>query len=166
MSLIELLIAMMVLMFGVISISSLIMLAIGTNFRSRQESNSTAAAQMVMEKIMSVPASAPQVLTITDCAGTVSNVNTAGSGGGTGASLNGSGGADFTAASVAGYSMIYATCGNTAGERSMYDIRWNIKSVSSYDNIVTVSAKLRGTTNNPRVFSLPVTIRSMSGQGS
>src|SRR5256885_8614034 len=92
MSLIELLIAMMVLMFGVISITSLIMLAIGTNFRNRQQSNSTAAAQMVMEKIMSVPATTAAVITITDCAGAIDNINTAGAAGaGAGAPLAASG---------------------------------------------------------------------------
>jgi len=59
MSLIEMMIACVVLMVGVLSMAALIPLAIGTNSKNRQQSNSTVIAQMLMEKILSVPPGAP-----------------------------------------------------------------------------------------------------------
>ncbi len=51
MSLIELMIAMVVLLVGIIGSMSLIAYAISGNGRSRQQSNSTVISQMVTEKI-------------------------------------------------------------------------------------------------------------------
>jgi hypothetical protein len=58
--------------------------------------------------------------------------------------------------------MSYTSCG-TAGRQSIYDVRWNIQTPSSYVSLVTVSARLKGAGSNAILFSLPVTIRSMVG---
>jgi len=100
-SLIELMIACLVLMIGVMGVVSLIPIAIAENGRNRQQSNSTVISQMVMEKLLSVPAGTATVLTISDCTPTAYNVNTTGGG----ASLLASGDVDFSAAAPAGYSM-------------------------------------------------------------
>lgn len=166
MSLIELMIASFVLTVGVLASAVLIPLSIGANSRNRQQSNSTVLAQMVMEKIMSVPAGSSPTLTLTDCANSANNINTAGSAGaGSGAPLLASGDVDFSAAAPAGYSMLYTTCG-TFGRQAIYDVRWNIQAPSSYVKLITVSAKLQGAGTDLKIFSLPVTIRSMAGQGS
>lgn len=171
-SLIELMIAMAVLLVGVLGSLMPVLLAIGANGRNRQQSNSTVIAQMVEEKIMSVPASTAPVLQITDCTGVAQNINTAGgpAPGGAGATLLASGDADFSQAqgsggAPAGYFLNYTNCG-TNGRQSVFDVRWNIQTVSGFAKLVTVSAKLRGNGTDPRVFSFPVTIRSMAGQGS
>lgn len=165
-SLIELMIACLVLIVGVAGCAALIPLAIGTNSRNRQQSNSTVIVQMVMEKISSVPAGGAPVLTITDCSNTANNVSTAGSAGaGSGATLLASGDVDFSIVAPAGYGMLYTTCGS-AGRQSLYDVRWNIQTPSTYVKLITVSAKLRGNGTDLKFFSLPVTIRSMVGQGS
>jgi len=167
-SLIELMIACLVLMVGVAGTVSLIPIAIGANSRNRQQSNSTVIAQMVMEKIMSVPAGNPAVLTINDCVPNTFNINTAGTtGSGTGATLLASGDVNFNVAAPAGYGMLYTACGPTGGQ-STYDVRWNIQtpSNSTFVSLITVSAKLRGSGTDIKYFSLPVTIRSMSGNGS
>ncbi len=52
MSLIEMMIACIVLLVGVVAVASLIPLAIGTNAKNRQQSNSTVIAQMIMEKTL------------------------------------------------------------------------------------------------------------------
>ncbi len=162
-SLIELMIACLVLMVGVAGVVSLIPIAIGANYRNRQQSNSTVIAQMVMEKILSVPAGgAAPALVLNDCTPTTFNISTAGGG----APLLASGDVNFTAAAPAGYSMTYAACGPTGGAQSVYDVRWNIQTPSAFVKLITVSAKLRGSGPNMNMFSLPVTIRSMSGQGS
>lgn len=166
MSIIEMMIASLVLIVGVLGSAILIPLSIGTNNRNKQQSNSTVVAQMVMEEIMSVPANTARVLTITDCNGTANSVNTTGSAApGAGASLLASGDIDFSAAAPAGYSMLYRACG-TNGRQATYDVRWNIQRPSVLVKLVTVSARQRNATTNPSVFALPVTIRSMAGQGS
>lgn len=173
-SLVELMIACLVLIVGVAGAAALIPLAIGTNFKNRQQSNSTVIAQMVMEKIMSVPAGTNLVVAINDCANVANNVNTAGSAGaGSGAPLLASGDVNFNGAAPAGYGMLYTTCGS-AGRQFVYDVRWNIQTPSTYVKLITVSAKLRGSGaansnvngTDLKFFSLPVTIRSMDGQGS
>lgn len=166
MSLIELMIASVVLIVGVLGCAALIPIAIGTNSRNKQQSNSTVIAQMTMENIMSVPVGTTTGA-ITDCAGTANTINTVGSAGGTGATLLPSGAVDFsqtlgTAGAPVGYYMLYTTCG-TAGRVSTYDVRWNIQTPSAYVKLVTVSAQLRSAGTNPILFSLPVTIRSMVG---
>jgi type II secretory pathway pseudopilin PulG len=168
--LIELMIAIVVLMVGILGSMSLIIVAIGTNGRNRQQSNSTVVAQMITEKIMSVPASTSPTLTITDCSGAAQNINTTGSGTGAGATLLSSGDVDFSqtlggTGAPAGYYVQYTTCG-TGGRQSVYDVRWNIKSLSSNAKLVTISTRLKSAGKDPRVFAFPVTIRSMIAQGS
>jgi Tfp pilus assembly protein PilV len=167
MSLIELMIACLVLMVGVLGCAVLIPLAIGTNSKNRQQSNSTVIAQMTMEKISSASAGGSATLTITDCAGGANTINITGSTTGTGATVLSTGAIDFSQAqgssgAPAGYYMSYTSCG-TGGRQSVYDVRWNIQTPSSYVKLVTVSAKLQGSGTNQILFSLPVTIRSMVG---
>src|ERR1700682_862603 len=166
MSLLELMIAMLVLTVGVAGCAVVIPIAIGRNFANRQQGHSTVLAQMVIEKIMSVPASAGTTLTITDCTPTDHNVSTVGtSGAGSGSSLLASGDVDFSQAQVANYSMNYTTCATT-GRQANYDVRWNIQAPSPFAKLITVSVKLVGSNGNAQVYSLPVTIRSLAGQGS
>jgi prepilin-type N-terminal cleavage/methylation domain-containing protein len=165
-SLIELMIAMVVLTVGVLGCMSLIITAIAANGRNRYQSSSTTVAQMVTEKILSVPANTSPTLSFTDCSGTAQNINTTGSTTGAGAApLLSSGDVNFSLAAVTGYSMLYTTCG-TAGRQVVYDVRWNIKTLSPYSKLITVSAKLQGTGTDAKLIAFPVTIRSLAGQGS
>jgi Tfp pilus assembly protein PilV len=166
-SLIELMIAMLVLIVGVLACGALIPLAIGTNSKNRQQSNSTVIAQMTMEKITSASAGGSATLTMTDCAGTANTINVTGTTVGAGAAVLSKGSIDFSQAqgstgAPAGYYMSYVSCG-TSGRQSTYDVRWNIQTPSTYVKLVTVSAKMKGSGTNQVLFSLPVTIRSMAG---
>src|SRR3984893_6833492 len=67
MSLIELMIAIAVLTIGVTGCAIVIPIAIGRNFANRQQGNSTAIAQMVLEKLMSVRGSESGALAIPYC---------------------------------------------------------------------------------------------------
>ncbi|MDP9337723.1 MAG: prepilin-type N-terminal cleavage/methylation domain-containing protein [Acidobacteriota bacterium] len=167
MSLIELMIASLVLMIGVLGCAALIPISIGTNSRNKQQSNSTVIAQMLSEKILSAAAVGSTTVALSDCTATSTTINVTGTAGGTGATVLSSGSIDFSAAqgssgAPAGYYMNYTSCG-TAGRVSTYDVRWNVKTPSSYVKLVTVSAKLKGSGTNAVLFSLPVTIRSMVG---
>src|ERR1700747_3119230 len=81
MTLIELMIAMVVLLVGVVGSMALIAYAIGGNGRSKQQSNATVIAQMLTEKISSQKASLNNNLTVYDCVGTASTIYTAAGGG-------------------------------------------------------------------------------------
>ena len=167
-TIIELMIAMVVLAVGILGSMSLVLMAINGDFRSKQQSNSTALAQMVTEKIMSIPAWNNTTLTITDCTNTNHNVNTTATTAGAGAALTSSGDVDYTQAKVANYNMAYTDCG-TANRQMTYDVRWNIKSIDTYAKLLTVSARLNGVTNGATsgsVFGPVVTIKTIIGQGT
>ena len=164
MTLIELMIAMVVLAIGILAAMGLILTAVSGNSRSRQGSSSTALAQMVTERIMAVPANSTAVLTITDCTATAYNVSTAVGGAG----LTASGDVDYTQAVVANYNMPYTDCA-TGGRQATYDVRWNVQAIggTSFAKLLTVSARLKSTSNNNRVVFAPVvTIRTIVGQGT
>jgi type IV pilus assembly protein PilV len=166
-TIVELMIAMFVLAVGILASMSLVIMAINGDFRSKQQSNSTALAQMVTEKIMSIPAYTNPTLTLTDCAGTNFSIATA-AGGGT---VNSSGDMDYTQAQVANYNMAYTDCG-TANRQMAYDVRWRIEAVagSIYVKKLTVSARLNnvstaGGTSGSK-FGPVVTIKTVVGQGT
>jgi prepilin-type N-terminal cleavage/methylation domain-containing protein len=161
MTLIELMIAMVVLLVGVVGSMSLVALSIGGNGRNRQQSNSTTFTQMTTEKIASINASSTTTLTITDCNGTNFTVSTAAGG----AALLPSGDVDFSQAAVANYSMLYTECGS-AGLQTVYDVRWNIQVISPYVKSLTVSVQKERAAADLRYFSLPVTIHTLIGQGT
>jgi len=160
-TLIELMIALVVLMVGVVGSMYLIGLSIGGNGRSRQQSNSTAIAQMMVEKISSVKASTSPSLTITDCAGNSFTVSTAVGG----SALTSSGVVDFTQSAVNNYQILFTDCA-TGGMQFTYDVRWNITQPTPYVKFLTVSAQKKNAGKDPRYFSLPVTIRTLIGQGT
>jgi hypothetical protein len=82
-----------------------------------------------------------------------------------GASLASDGTEDFTAAVVTGYQMYWTDCG-TNGRQFTYDVRWTITQPTNYTKLVIVSAKMKGAGTDSKVFSLPVTIRTLVGQGT
>jgi type IV pilus assembly protein PilV len=164
MTLIELMIAMVVLAIGVLGSMSLIIRAIGGDSWSKQLSNSTVLAQTVTERMMAIPAQFNATVTITDCANVVSNVNTAPGG----SALNSDGEIDYTAGAVAAYQMFYTDC-DTNGRQTVYDVRWNVQAIANsggYTKILTVSAKMRNAGNNAMVFAPESTVRTIIGQGT
>ena len=162
-TLIELMIAMLVLVVGVVGSMALIVYAISGNGRNKQQSNSVAVAQLVTEKLSSQRASVSNNLTVSDCAGNSNTLYTAAGG----PTLNSSGEEDFTAAAVTGYQMYYTDCGTT-GRQMTYDVRWTITQPTTYTKLIVVSVQLKGAagTTNARLYSLPVTIRALIGQGT
>ena len=163
MTLIELMIALVVLMVGVVGSMALIAYAMGGNGRSKQQSNAVVVAQMITEKLSSQKASVSNNLTVTDCGGNSSTLFTAAGG----PSLNSSGEEDFTAAAVTGYQMYYTDCG-TSGRQMTYDVRWTITQPTTYTKLIVVSAQLKNAngTSYAKMFSRPVTIRTLLGQGT
>ena len=168
MSLVELMIAMVVLLVGLVGSMALVAVTIANNGRSRQQGNSTIVSQLITEKISSVKATTNPILVVTDCAGNNFNVSTIAPGG---SPLRASGDVDFNVPPVANYQMLYTDCG-TAGRQVTYDVRWNIQQPSNFVKLLTVSTVKRGVAGpnaanfDLKYFSLPVTIRTLIGQGT
>ena len=171
----ESLIAMIVLAIGLGGLSSLLMASLYTNHRSSQDTSSTMVDEHVLEQIRAQPANSATALTVSDCAGTAWNISTqghaqgAGSGGsygGDGATLTSGGVIDWTQAYgtvPAGYAMQYVDCGN-GGRQTVYDVRWDLITMSSYARMAIISARPTGATVNGGLrFVMPANLRTIGG---
>jgi Tfp pilus assembly protein PilV len=166
-SLVEMMIAMFVLTVGLLSTMALPMVSISGNSRNRWDSSGTILSEMVMDNLSSIPVgSATTSVTITDCAGNAHTINTTGVSTGAGANLSG-GNIDFTQVAgtiTAGYSMSYTVCGATASTQTVYDVRWNVKTITAgKTNFVTVAARTANWSNRPQLFAVPVSLRTVVG---
>jgi type II secretory pathway pseudopilin PulG len=173
--LLESLIAMIVLAIGLGGLSSLLIASLYTNHRSSQDTSSTMVAEHVLEQISSQPANSVAALTLTDCAGTAWSISTqghalgAGSGGsygGDGARLTSGGVIDWTqtyGAVPAGYAMQYVDCGN-GGRQTVYDVRWNLITMSTFARMAIISARPSGAPANGGLrFVMPANLRTIGG---
>jgi prepilin-type N-terminal cleavage/methylation domain-containing protein len=163
-TMIELMIAMLVLAVGIVGSMALIIRAVGGDSWSKQLSNSTVLAQAVTERIMALPAGTNTIVTITDCTNTPYNVSTAPGG----PAVTATGDLDFSAAAVANYQMLYTNC-DTNGHQAVYDVRWNVAAIpgsNGWVKTLTVSAQLRSAGRNAMVFAPVATVRTIVGQGT
>lgn len=170
MSMIELMIALTVMVVGMAAMLVLIMTAIMNNNRAKQDTGGTMAAQLVMETITAQQQDA--IVPIADCAGNVLPVSTTGTVAGVGAQLNANGNIDFAAqtnaAVPANYKMQYRSCG-PAGTQTIYDVRWNVRTLDQFSKLVTVSARPIAAQNagaNASLFAPPVTLKSIAVRGN
>jgi type IV pilus assembly protein PilV len=166
-TLLELMIAVLILAVGLLAITALFATAIGNNGRSRVDSTATMLAESVIEQISAVLANGGPG-SVTDCASPTPNTWNIDSNVG-GATLSGSS-IDFTQTSPpAGYQMDFVVCngGGEAGTQATYDVRWNIAQVStappSSSYLVTVAARPKNLTASRFTFALPVTFRTFVG---
>jgi prepilin-type N-terminal cleavage/methylation domain-containing protein len=175
MTLIELMIAMVVLAVGLGALSTLFVSAGVANNKNSRNTTATLLAQLVLEQISSQSPNSTATIALTDCAGNVWTVATTGgaSPAGTGALLDNTatdynyGGIDPTQANGAvpvGYRMQYVDCG-AGGTTSTYDVRWNIINIDTYTRLITVSARQLVAWNQlgGRVYAMPVTLRGIGG---
>jgi prepilin-type N-terminal cleavage/methylation domain-containing protein len=127
----------------------------------------TVLAQMTIETIAAVSANATTSMTIVDCNPTTSSashsISTTGSSSGSGAPLS-SGSIDFTQATVSGYAMTYYGCQSSTSDRQMtYDVRWNIKTLTTNTKLVTVSARPVVSVTGGKFLSVPVNLKMIVG---
>jgi len=182
MTLIELMIAMVVLAIGMAGVMILITSAIATNSRNKGDTTGTMVAQMVLEKLASYPASQNGLITITDCRPAAQGgpqnltISTAAAAlpAGAGAQLdpNGLGTINWAqnlAAVPANYQMTYWVCG-AQGTAAPYDIRWNIAQMTvaggtTYTKLIVVSARPLGVLGGAAqgmYYQPPVTLRTIT----
>ncbi len=162
MTLIEVLIASVIMTTALLALLVLAGTAMNSNSRNRWDTGATMAADMVMEQIASASAHPNAAIGVTDCAGQTFTINASPGSGVAGAPLDGSGRIDFSQAAVTDYSMRYAVC-DPGGRQTRYDVRWNIRQITSYTNAVTVAARPVGATNQLSRFAIPVNLRRIVG---
>jgi type II secretory pathway pseudopilin PulG len=173
MSLVELMIAILVLAVGMAGIAILFAGAGTSARRNKVDTNSTLVAKMVLEQISAQDPSQTSSILLTDCSGVTSTINTAPGGANVQAS---SGNIDFSqsySSVPTGYAMKYVDC--ATGQTTSYDVRWNIVTVSTNavsgginSRMITVAAHQMGSTANAAggngvFFAMPVTLRTVGG---
>lgn len=174
-TLIELMIAMLVLATGLGALTTLIAACMITDNRNTKDTSATLLAQKVIEELSAQNTNSTNAVLLTDCAGnnwTIPSTQGAAAPSGQGATLAASasspyyGGIDFTQSvgSVpAGFSMQYVDC-NANGTQTTYDVRWNVMSVTANSTrLITASAKQVGSARDGLHFAIPVTLRAIGG---
>ena len=170
-TLIETMLASALLTIGSLGMFGLIITSIATNNRNQVDSTQTMLTESVLEQINSTLIGSG-TSTLVDCAGTSWTISTAiGISGTAGARLSGAA-IDFTETSPpADYYMTYVLktpCASTGTVQGIYDVRWHLDAIGSgatatHSYLLTVSTKLRSHGEGNMYFSLPVTLRVMSG---
>jgi type IV pilus modification protein PilV len=182
-TLIEVLIAIVILAIGLAGLLPMILVAVNNNTGTRQDSQAVMLAQMVAEQITSQPAASNPTFTVTDCRPTSlggAQTFTVNSAAATSANLTSNGTIDFTQAASAvpaGYQMTFFACGDTgavdANDNSQvpFDVRWNVTASASGLKVLTVSArrsgagtKMAGSGLQTLLFQQPVTLRTIVPQ--
>ncbi|HXW55835.1 MAG TPA: hypothetical protein VEJ67_08820 [Candidatus Cybelea sp.] len=162
-------IAILVLSVGLLGSVAVVSVAIGSNSRSRTDSTSAAVVEMVVGQISSIPVGGGvTTVTVTDCAGNSATVNASGTTAGSGGNLTSSHTIDFTqsyASVPTGYAMRYTVCGATTSTETVYDVRWNIKTLPSGNGefLIVGARTINASTNEPDLYALPVNVRTVVG---
>ena len=177
-TLVELMIAMLILAIGLGALTNLLVVAMASDNKNSKDTSATLLAQMVIEQISAQHPNSTATISVTDCTGTAWTIATAGgaSPGGAGATLvttstaTGYGGISQTQAYssiTANYAMKYVDCGGVGntGNPTTYDVRWNVMTVdTNYTRLVTASARpLNASALGGLMFSIPVTLRAVAG---
>ena len=179
-SLIELMISMVVLLIGLGGLLVLLVTAMYTNKTASTDTASTMVAEHVLEQISAQGLQATAPLTITDCTNTTTTFATnpaaigAGNGGaygGNGARLTAGGIIDWTQAfasvpkdPVSGfpYAIRYTDCGAN-GRQTVYDVRWNMITMSNNDRLTVIGARPSNVnTNGGLRFVIPANLRTVN----
>lgn len=175
--LLELMIAIVVLAVGMGGLIPLLVSSMYTNAKAGNDTTSTMLAEHVIEQISAQPANvtgSTAVVWITDCAGTTWTVNTLGSVLGAGSGANGGNGANLTSSGIidwtqsyasvpTDYKMKYVACG-AGGRQTVYDVRWNVLTMTNYARMIFVSAHPVGSFSAGGMrYIVPINLRTIGG---
>ena len=166
-SMIEVLLAMIILTMSSLGVIGLLWTAILTNNRNKVDSTQTMLAQSIVEQVNSTIIGS-ESSALTDCDGTVWTISTTPGG----AAVSGAN-IDFTETSPPDdYHMTYvlrAPCADTGTLQAAYDVRWHVDIVGQSEGtptntyLVTVGAKRSGSSEAGIRDSAPVALRVMVG---
>ena len=168
-TLVEVLIATLILLICSLTIMAVVGTAIALNNRNKIGSTGTMLAQSVVEHIKATLIGSGSS-SLTDCAGTVWTINTAPGGAAvSGAYIN------FSQSSPpANYHMNYVVnspCSGSGIQAKVYDVRWNVKIVGAdltppaptNTYLITVGSRLQGHDEGNVIYPLAVNFRVMAG---
>ena len=155
-SMVELMIASAVLLFGVVAVVQLVPEAMRSNLRNRYDSSAVVIAERLLDQMLSQPITATQ---FTDADGRV--ILLGGAAGAQGNALqvvNTSVRIDFTAALVAGYNFRYVDPNEAAG--TQYEVRWTV--ITQLQGATPASKRyiVGAWRRDPRFTSPPVTVEA------
>lgn len=172
---IELLISMAILAVGLGGVMVLLVSAVSTNSKAKNDTTSTMVAEHVLEQISAQPANGTALLQIADCTNNTWNIDTTGSlqasgsggsYGGNGANLTSTGLVDWTesySSVPANYKMQYVACG-AGGTQTTYDVRWDVITMTTYSRMVVVSARPSSSqTVGGLRYIVPAQLRTVAG---
>jgi Tfp pilus assembly protein PilV len=184
MSIIELLIAMTVLTVGMLGSMIMILTAMQSNSRNKNDTTATVLDQEILETFATLK-NYPQVgsVNIYDCSGNaVYYLASYGQGtfasGGSGAPLTATGDIDWTqptpalaTSTTAGYAMQYTNCSG-----DIYEVRWNVRDADASTpvgtvsrlSILTVSSRQQSASSSHQamLFAPPTTLRTLLENGA
>lgn len=163
-SLIEVMLAMLVLGIGLLGSIGMICAAAASNSGSKLNTTAATLAESTLERIVAVPQSAGGIgplTTLTDCQGNFFNMAT--SVGGSPAPPSGPVTAiDFRQAPVPNYSMQYVMC--SGAQNLTYDVRWRVDlGPTPATGLVTVSVRSLNTAGPAAALARPITLRTLRG---
>jgi prepilin-type N-terminal cleavage/methylation domain-containing protein len=161
-TLVETLMAIVILGIGVMSLASLIPAATQNDYRSRIDTTATFLAARELEQILQQQFTAISFTDAPDGAGNAVNVNL----GAGGATLTANGEIDYSqpiGAVPAGYRRDYVIAAGAAGtpkvNATVYDIRWSIGVNGANVKRIVISARQRNP--SPGMVGIPASIRAV-----
>ncbi len=165
-SIVEVLLASVILMVCALGVIGLVSTAIASNNRNKVDSTQTMLAESIIEQVHSTLIGTGSS-SLTDCADTTWNIDTAPGG----AALT-STGIDFSETSVPdNYHMnfvVKSPCRPEGGQQSVYDVRWHVDLVGAPTTptntyMITVAARIKNRGSEGTMFSPAVTLRVLAG---
>lgn len=168
-SLVELMIALVVLVVGLLALTGLLATAIYSNHRNKVDSTATMLAQAVIEH-MNAAMSSSTVTHLKDCMNNTQEISVTADGG---ARLLADGsGIDFSEANPPDdYSMLFTVCSTdpATGQQTptVYDIRWHVQTITGNGTYMITAGALAAGTPAPnrdiKMFAFPSNLRVMIG---
>jgi Tfp pilus assembly protein PilV len=176
-SLIELMIAGAILVICSLGVLSMIIVAIATNTRNRQDSTKSMLAQAVLEQVDSTIIGT-SLTDLKDCMNNTITIDTRVGSSTTygGANILGSVGSniDFTQAAASvptGFQATYivtSPCSTSGTYVASYDVRWRVDQLSPQTYLVTVASRQAAAAGNSSMqglfFSTPTNLKQMLGR--
>jgi type IV pilus modification protein PilV len=163
-SLLEVMIAMLVLGIGLMGSIGMICVAAASNGGSKVNTTAATLAESTMERIVAIPQGATgnsAMTSLTDCKGNAFVMDTSQS-----APLDPaeqlSSGIDFHQPPVPNYSMQYVMC--SGGQDVTYDVRWRVdRGPTPSTQLVTVSVRSGIGAGPVATLARPITLRTLRG---
>ena len=164
-SMVETMIAIVILAVGVMSLATLMPYATQNDYRSRMDTTATFIAARQLEQMLAQPYIVTNFTSAADGAGNTANIIVSCGAPGCAAGATVVGGLiSFAGAAPNGYGRIYTipasgVAGSPKVNGGTYDVRWNVSQNASGVRTILIAARPQG--NQPGTTSLPANLRAV-----